>query len=110
MYLNNHDFQGDVFAHVFPGIYAAYKTGKFAISVGFNPVGGGGSAEFSKGLPSIEVPISSLKGSLAPLGVTGYSADIYFNGSSVYWGLQAGISYAVNDNISFYLGARYVMA
>ncbi len=110
MYLNNHDYEGDIEAPVFPSFYAVYKTGKFAFSVGFNPVGGGGSAEFVKGLPSIEVPISSLKGSLAPLGVTGYSADVYFNGSSVYWGLQAGISYAINDNISLYLGGRYVMA
>ncbi len=108
--LNNPDYEGEVKAPLFPSFYAVYKTGKFAFSIGANPIGGGGSAEFAKGLPSIEVPISSLKRSLAPLGVTGYSADIYFNGSSVYWGLQAGISYEINDNISLYLGGRYVMA
>ena len=109
-FLNNGDYVGTVSAPVFPGFYAAYKTGKFAFSVGFNPIGGGGSAEFATGLPSIEIPISSLKGTFAGMGVTGYSADIYFKGSSVYWGLQAGISYAINDNVSLYLGGRYVMA
>ncbi len=109
-FLNDGDYVGTVSAPIFPSFYAAYKTGKFAFSIGFNPIGGGGSAEFAKGLPSIEVPISSLKGSLSSLGVTGYSADLYFKGSSIYWGLQAGISYEINDNISLYLGARYVMA
>ncbi len=109
-YLNNKDYEGTVSAPLFPSIYFAYKTGRFAFSLGFNPVGGGGGAEFAKGLPAIEIPISSLVGNLEDLGVRGYSADIYFTGTSVYWGLQAGVSYELNDYISFYLGGRYVMA
>ncbi len=109
-YLNDKDYEGTVSAPVFPGIYMAYKTGRFAFSLGFNPVGGGGGAEFKRGLPNIEIPISSLMGNLGELGVRGYSADIYFKGSSVYYGLQAGISYELTDNISLYLGGRYVMA
>ncbi len=109
-YLNEKKYIGNVSAPIFPSVYAAYKTGKWAFSIGFNPIGGGGGAEFKKGLPSIEVPISSLVGSFNALGVTGYSANLYFKGTSVYWGLQAGVSYEVNDYLSLYLGARYVMA
>ena len=58
MYLNGTpvDFDGEVSAPIFPGVYAAFKTGKFVISAGFNPVGGGGSADFKNGLPSFEMP------------------------------------------------------
>ena len=126
-------FHGDVKAPVFPGIYAAWKTGNLVISFGFNPIGGGGDAEFAKGLPSFEnrladlVPV--LQGSLAaldvllsndpPLGlginpglsnVTGYSADIYFNGTSVFFGYQGGLSYKINEFLGVYAGVRFVTA
>lgn len=109
-YLNNGEYKGTVSAPLFPSIYAAFNVGKISISAGFNPIGGGGSAKFDQGLPSFEYNISDLVPSLASAGVTGYSADIYFEGQSIYWGTQAGISYAVNDILSLYAGARYVMA
>ena len=109
-YLNNPEYVGNVSAPLFPSIYMAYKTGRWAFSLGFNPVGGGGGATFDKGLPSIEVPIAGAAAGFAPYGVTGYSADLYFEGTSVYWGLQGGISFAISDAISVYAGARYVMA
>ena len=109
-YLNNGEYEGVVSAPLFPSVYMAYKTGRWAFSLGFNPVGGGGSATFDKGLPSIETPIARTAHQFAPLGVTGYSADIFFEGSSIYWGLQGGISFAISDAISIYAGARYVMA
>jgi len=109
-YLNNPEYVGNVSAPLFPSIYMAYKTGRWAFSLGFNPVGGGGGATFDKGLPSIEVPIAGAAAGFASMGVTGYSADLYFEGTSVYWGLQGGISFAISDAISVYAGARYVMA
>ena len=105
-------YEGDVFAPVFPGLYAAYKTGKMAFSFGFNPIGGGGSAEFADGLPSFELPVASLATSLAEAtqgDVTGYSMSASLTGSSVYYGIQAGISYEINDMLSVYAGARYVI-
>jgi len=109
-YLNNGEYEGAVSAPLFPSIYMAYKTGRWAFSLGFNPVGGGGSATFDRGIPSIETPIAGAAAGFAPYGVTGYSADIYFEGSSIYWGLQGGISFAISDAVSVYAGARYVMA
>ena len=109
-YLNNSSYEGTISAPVFPGVYAAWKKGKLAVSVGFNPVGGGGGATFDKGVPLMEVPFSSLVPALSPLGVTGYNMDMSFQGSSIYWGIQAGVTYEINENISVFAGARYIIA
>lgn len=109
-FMNEDTFTGDVKAPVFPSVYAAYKTGRWAFSLGVNPIGGGGGAEFAKGLPIIEMPVSSLVPAFAGQGVTGYSMDGYFSGRSVYWGIQGGVTFAITDNLSVYGGARYVMA
>jgi long-subunit fatty acid transport protein len=104
-------FTGEVKAPVFPGVYAAYKVNKFAFSFGFNPVGGGGGATYATGLPSFEMPISDLIPKLGPgFGVTDYKADINFEGTSIYFGYQGGISYEINPAISLFAGLRYVTA
>ncbi len=109
-YLNNDTYTGNVSAPVFPSVYLAYKTGRFVFSAGFMPIGGGGGATFDKGVPYMEVPIASLVPAFADLGVTGYSVNMQFKGTSVYWGIQAGISYKVSDQVSIFAGARYVTA
>jgi len=126
-------YDGAVKAIVFPGLYGVWKKNRFAVSFGFNPVGGGGGAEFKTGLPSFEATVSDLvpilQVALAPLdaalsleqpfgygfdpefrNITGYSADIYFNGTSAYLGYQLGASYKINDVIGVFAGARYVTA
>lgn len=109
-FLNNPTYDGTVSAPVFPSVYLAWKKGKWAVSFGFNPVGGGGGAAFDKGIPSMEIPVAAGAAGLAELGVTGYSLNMNFEGTSIYWGLQLGVSYAINDHISVYAGARYNMA
>ncbi|MFH1214730.1 MAG: transporter, partial [Candidatus Neomarinimicrobiota bacterium] len=108
--LNKDEFVGDVAALVFPTAYVAYKMDKLVLSAGFMPIGGGGSATYDKGLPSFEVPVSAMKTLLAGAGVTDYKLDVNFEGSSTYLGMQGGVSYKINDMISVYGGARYVMA
>jgi long-chain fatty acid transport protein len=44
------------------------------------------------------------------LTTTQYTADIFFEGTSVYFGYQANVSYAINDMISAAIGARLVTA
>jgi len=107
------DYIGKVKAPVFPSIYAAYKIGKFAISFGFNPIGGGGSATYEKGLPAFEFMSGvNLVNTLNASGITtsNYHVDTYLDGSSVYYGYQAGLSYQINDMIGVFAGARYVSA
>jgi long-chain fatty acid transport protein len=106
------NYEGNVSAPIYPGVYVAYKTGKLAISAGFNPVGGGGGATYKAGLPSFEIPISDLKPLLTGMGLntTQYAADILFEGTSVYFGYQANVSYEITDMISAAIGGRYVSA
>jgi len=113
-YLNNGEFVGDVSAPLFPSVYLAYKTGRWAFSLGLNVIGGGGSADFKSGVPMMAIPVANLVPLLRQIPdipeVNGYSLDMAFSGKSAYWGLQAGISFALTDNISIFAGARYVMA
>ena len=106
------DYVGKVSAPLFPGVYAAYKTGKLAFSIGFNPIGGGGGAKYDKGLPSFEMPIADIVPGLASQGIptTQYSADINFEGTSVYFGYQANASYKLTDMFSVAAGFRAVSA
>jgi long-subunit fatty acid transport protein len=92
-------------------VYAVYKKDKFAFSLGFMPIGGGGGATYEKGLPSFEMSQSDLVPSLASsMGATAYDMDVFFEGSSLFLGFQAGVSYKIADFISIAAGARYVSA
>lgn len=112
--LNNGTYEGSVFVPVLPSAFGVYKTGDWAFSGGFTIIGGGGSASFNSGLPAFESDIALLSKSLEsvfnkePITSKGYSVDISFDGSSIYMGSQAGVTYSINDIISIYAGARYV--
>jgi long-chain fatty acid transport protein len=110
--LNSKDYEGIVKAPLFPSAFVAYKANKFVFSFAFNPIGGGGGAEYEKGLPSFESLISTIPGLVSSLGVptTAYSMDIFFKGSSIYFGYQGGVSYAISDAIGVFGGVRYVTA
>ncbi len=108
--LNHNEFEGKVTAPLFPAVYAAYKAGNLAVSFGFNPVGGGGGAVYEDGLPSFEADVAGLVPMLEAYGVSGYRNDINFEGTSIFYGGQLGVSYAINEVLSFYGGARYVIA
>ena len=111
--LNSGKYEGTLAAPVFPTAFAVYKKDKFAFSLGLGPNSGGGSITFDRGLPSFEKKLSTLVPNLSELSkigktVTGYGVNIYFKGESVYWGIQGGVSYKVNDVFSVYGGARYL--
>lgn len=111
-YLNDNTYIGDVSVPVFPSFFAVYKKDKIALSFGFGPIGGGGSAEYKTGLPSFEMPFSMLPALMTGSGIATdkYSADIYFKGSSVFWGAQVAASYAINDIFSVSAGLRMTSA
>lgn len=106
------DYEASISAPIFPGIYAAFVTGKFGISIGFNPIGGGGGAKYEDGLPSLEYPVADLVPLLQAQGqpVTDYRLNALFEGKSVFYGYQANVSYKINDMLSVALGARLVTA
>ena len=113
--LNNPEFVGKLYVPVFPGVYAAYKTGNWAFSLGFNPPAGGGSIEFADGLPMLENTVSLIPGNLLnnpQLGLTtlGYEMQAMMNGTSICYGVQAGAAYRINEMISVSGGIRMLFA
>ena len=110
--LNQSSYEGGLTIPVFPSGFAVYKKDRLALSFGFGINSGGGSAEYKNGLPSFELPISALPTIITALGVptTGYSADLYFKGKSVYLGFQVGASYEFCDVFSGAIGLRYLNA
>jgi len=110
--LNSDTYEGKVNVPIFPDVYAVYKADKLAFSFGFGPNGGGGTADFAKGLPSFEWAFSALPSLVSMMGAytTQYAVDINFKGSSVFWGVQANVSYALTDWLSGAVGARLILA
>ncbi len=106
------EYIGKISAPLFPDLYAAWKKDKFALSFMFGPVGGGGGAKYENGLPSFESQIAAIPSLLTLSGIstTDYSSKIFFEGRSVFWGIQLNGSYAINDIISVSLGARVILA
>ncbi|MCF8381101.1 MAG: hypothetical protein K9H49_16125 [Bacteroidales bacterium] len=109
-FINDGEYTGEVFAPAFPSVYAVYKMDKLAFSFGVNVIGGGGGAEFTRGLPSFEMSPSELVPTLASQGVVDYRMEAYFEGTSAFFGYQGGVSYKINDMISVFAGVRYVSA
>lgn len=110
--LNNDEYIGETRVPFFPTFFAAYKMDKLVISFGFGPNAGGGSADYSHGLPSFEIPFSQIPAMLTMMGLptTKYSADIEFNGTSIYYGFQFNLSYAFSEMFSAAAGIRYISA
>ena len=106
--LNNPEFVGTLYVPVFPGVYAAYKTGNWAFSLGFNPPAGGGSIDFAKGMPMLENTISLFPGMLSANAI--YSMESMLKGSSIVYGVQAGATYKINDKIGVFGGVRMLFA
>ena len=114
IYLNGtpKEYLGKTRVPIYPGVFAAFNIGKLSISAGVNPVGGGGTATFEEGLPSFEMSLADLKPLLVGQGIptTQYSADIFFEGKSLYMGYQLNLAYKLNDMISVGAGIRMVSA
>ena len=110
--LNTSEFIGKLYVPVFPGVYAAYKTGNWTFSLGFNPPAGGGSVEFADGLPMLEKDVSMIPGSLTSNGIqtTKYEMKSMLKGSSIVYGVQAGATYKINDMIGVFGGVRMLFA
>ncbi|MGB2905852.1 MAG: autotransporter domain-containing protein [Candidatus Aminicenantaceae bacterium] len=111
-FLNDPKYVGDVNIPFFPTFFAAYKKNKLALSFGFGPNAGGGTADFKTGLPSFEIPISNVPMLVNGFGIptSAYSADLAFKGRSIYYGLQFNASYALSDIFALAAGFRYIIA
>ncbi len=108
--MNTTNFEGNTGVWFYPNVYMALKKDKFTLSAGLMPIGGGGSAEYKDGLPSFESTVAQLVPALQQIGVSDYKYEVSFEGSSVYLGLQAGLTYELNEQFSVYGGGRFISA
>jgi len=102
------EFEGKATAWIIPNLQAAYKFNKWVISANIGVVGGGGTLDFAKGLPSFEAAVSALPLMLTQAGIptNQYALDSRLEGSSVIYGIQLGATYKINHFLSAYLGGR----
>lgn len=109
--LNRNKYEGRIFVPAYPTLHTTWKKNNLAISFGFGPNGGGGSATYDNGLASFERAISLLPGSLTAGGIktTAYKADISFEGGSILYGGQLGAAYSLlGGKLAASLGARFI--
>lgn len=113
--LNNHEYEGNVFVPAFPNLYATWKKNNLALFFGFGPVGGGGSAEYDKGLASFERQISMMPGMITSMGssmglsASAYDVNINFTGTSILYGGRIGGAYSfLDDKLAVSLGVAAI--
>ena len=105
---------------ILPSFQVAYNKDKWSFQAGFGLTGGGGKATFNDGLPTFERPVSLLPALInqqlptfaALLGqqetpATSYSLQSYMRGQQYNFGLQLGVAYKINENLSVFGGARF---
>ncbi|WP_315582049.1 hypothetical protein [Prevotella jejuni] len=113
-------YEGKASVPILPSFQVAYNKDKWSFQAGFGLTGGGGKASFNEGLPSIERQIAILPALINQqlptfstlLGqqetpATSYSMQSYMSGHQYNFGLQLGVAYKINENLSVFGGARF---
>lgn len=97
-------FHGTASAPFIPSLDAAYQKGPWTVSLHFGITGGGGKATFNNGLPMFEAPVSMIPALLQQNGIAAdaYSAEMYMQGRQYVYGIQAGLTYRILDNVGDY--------
>jgi long-chain fatty acid transport protein len=103
------EYTGETNVYLFPNIYAVYGMDQLAIFFGFAPVGGGGTAEFSDGLPVFYWGMANATGGL-PGNNDLLTHSMNFEGSSSILMAQIGAAYEITPMVSIAIGGRYVQA
>lgn len=101
-------YKGTASVPLIPSAFFAYKKNSWAISGFIGPVGGGGKASFDNGLPMFDSRViagiySASKGTITP---NMYTTNTSMTGKQFIYGMQVGLSYQINKNISAYIGGR----
>ena len=117
---NPTEFEGTVSSPIFPSVYLGYKKNRLAISLGINPIAGGGGATFA-GLPVVErntadiipnlnyaINLTLVDSTKYKEAMQGYRLDYNSEGLALFLSSQINMAYQLNDMLSFSLGVRYV--
>ena len=113
-------YEGKASVPILPSFQVAYNKDKWSFQASFGLTGGGGKASFNEGLPSFERQIAILPALINQqlptfstlLGqeetpATSYSMQSYMSGHQYNFGLQLGVAYKINENLSVFGGARF---
>ena len=113
-------YEGKASVPILPSFQVAYNKDKWSFQAGFGLTGGGGKATFNDGLPTFERQIAILPALINQqlptfstlLGqqetpATSYSMQSYMSGHQYNFGLQLGVAYKINENLSVFGGARF---
>ena len=113
-------YEGKASVPILPSFQVAYNKDKWSFQAGFGLTGGGGKVSFNEGLPSFERQIAILPALINQqlptfstlLGqqetpATSYSMQSYMSGHQYNFGLQLGVAYKINENLSVFGGARF---
>lgn len=113
-------YEGKASVPILPSFQVAYNKDKWSFQAGFGLTGGGGKATFNDGLPTFERSVSLLPALINQqlptfstlLGqqetpATSYSMQSYMSGHQYNFGLQLGVAYKINENLSVFGGARF---
>ncbi len=91
-----------------PNLYAAYRKGKITGFGGVCIAGGGATAHYPQG--SINTTLISLQALMLSQDAYQNWHSAYFKATSYYLSPLAGISYALNDNLSLSASVRFIQA
>lgn len=113
-------YEGKASVPILPSFQVAYNKDKWSFQAGFGLTGGGGKASFNEGLPSFERQIAILPALInqqlptfstllaqQETPATSYSMQSYMSGHQYNFGLQLGVAYKINENLSVFGGARF---
>lgn len=121
-------YEGKVTNPLFPGLYGAFKKGRFAYSIGINPISGDGVTSFKDGLPSYEMELADNTMVVRDIATTADSqigasesnidpgldnieydkSKISINSRFLTMGYQGNVSFEINEYLSVATGIRVV--
>lgn len=93
--------------YVFPSVFMAYNTQKWALTGGMFISGGGATANYPEG--SISTDMMGFGAVMGSMGAYTQATNQYLEASSYYMTYMLGGAYAINDKISLGANFRYIM-
>ena len=107
---HTHKYKGKASAPFVPGIFAAYKKGKWAVSAMLGIVGSGGFVKYDEGVPMFTAPLMALLYSYSGGTMTPdkYTIDAKMKGKQYVYGGQVSVTHKITDYLAASVGLRAV--
>ena len=105
---HTHKYKGKASAPFVPGIFAAYKKNKWAVSAMLGIVGSGGFVKYDEGVPMFTAPLMALLYSYSGGTMTPdkYTIDAKMKGKQYVYGGQVSVTHKITDYLAASVGLR----